>query len=127
MHDAALMGAFERISDLPRDRECFIDRDRTLRDPIRESRTLDELHDQEGTGLAFFDAMNVRDIRMVERGENLRFAPKARQSIDIRCDGGKKNLDRDVAIQFRITGPIHLAHAAHADERSNVVASEPTT
>ena len=34
MDDALLVGGFERLGDLPRDREGLVDRDRTLRNPV---------------------------------------------------------------------------------------------
>jgi hypothetical protein len=34
MDDASLVRRFQRVCDLLRDRERFIERDRTLRDPI---------------------------------------------------------------------------------------------
>ena len=36
MNDPVIMRGLERFRDLPRDRECFIERDRAARDPLCE-------------------------------------------------------------------------------------------
>ena len=46
MDDALLVRALERVGDLPRDRQRVVERDRSLCDPIRQRRTLDELEDE---------------------------------------------------------------------------------
>ena len=46
MHDPLLMRGFERLGDLPRDGQRFIDRNRALRDSVGERRPLDQLHHQ---------------------------------------------------------------------------------
>ena len=48
-------------------------------DAIGQRRTVDVFEHQQGTRIALLDAVNLRDIRMVERGEHLRFAVEARQ------------------------------------------------
>ena len=42
MDDALLVRRLERFGDLPRDRQCLIDRNRALRDPVGERRPLDQ-------------------------------------------------------------------------------------
>ena len=44
MNDPLLVRGFERVRDLLRDRQGFVDRDRAARDPLREVLALDELH-----------------------------------------------------------------------------------
>ena len=61
---------------------------------------------------------------MIERGERLRFTLEARQAIRIVRKRFGQDLDRDVAIQFRIAGAVHLAHAAFADRRGHFVNAE---
>ena len=46
MNDAELVGGFERLGDLSRDRQRLVERNRTLRDAIGERRALDQLEDQ---------------------------------------------------------------------------------
>ena len=64
------------------------------------------------------------DVRMVQRGEHFRFALKASEPIVIRRDGRRQDLDRDLALQLGVGGPIHLAHAAFADLGGDFVDAE---
>jgi len=66
MDDALLVGGLERLGDLLRNGECLIDRDRPLRDPLREVLTLDQFHDERGQAVGLFEAVDLRDVRMVE-------------------------------------------------------------
>ena len=68
----------------------------------------------------FFEAVQLRDVRMVERRERARFAREARDAIGIARDGFRKNLQRDIAIEARVTRAIHLAHAAGAERREDL-------
>ena len=61
---------------------------------------------------------------MVQRREHLRFASKPRQTIRIESDVGWEQLERDLAIELRIAGAIHLAHAAGAEGTENLVRTE---
>ena len=49
---------------------------------------------------------------MIERGEHLRFSFESRHAIRIVGDRRQQDLDGDVAIELRIAGAIHRAHAA---------------
>ena len=130
MHDAALVRGFERVGDLARNRQRFVQRNGSLRDAIGERRAVDQFEDERpyvGRVLPFrpadhrrfFDPVDLRDVRMVERGQHLRLALKSRDAIGI----GRKELREyfygDIAIQPRIARTIHLAHAAGAEGGNN--------
>ena len=120
MHDAVLVRRFERFGNLTGNRQRFVNRDRSLRDAVCQRRAVDEL-EHEGP---LFEAVDLRDVRMVERRQHLRLALKARDAIGIGGKEIRKNLDGDVAAQPRITRSIHFAHAACADGGHNLVRSE---
>jgi hypothetical protein len=63
--------------------------------------------------------MNGGDVRVIERGQDLRFAIKALPPLHIVGDELRQDLDRDVALQSAVAGAIHLAHAAGADGAQN--------
>ena len=44
MNDALLVRGFERLGDLPRDRERLVERERPARDAVGERLALDQLH-----------------------------------------------------------------------------------
>ena len=73
----------------------------------------------------FLEAVDLRDVRMIERREHLRFALEPRQPIGIGRERVRQDLDRDVAIQLRVAGAIHLAHAAAPQERLDLADAEP--
>jgi hypothetical protein len=57
------------------DRQCLIERNGTACDPLRKILALDEFHRQRAHVFAVFEAVNLRDVRMVERRERLRPCP----------------------------------------------------
>ena len=61
---------------------------------------------------------------MVERGEHLRFAPEAREPLGVEGEVTGENFQCDVALQRAVARTIHLAHAARADRRDDVVRAE---
>jgi catechol 2,3-dioxygenase-like lactoylglutathione lyase family enzyme len=123
MHDAVLVRGFERFGDLLGHRQGFVQRKGSLRDALGERRAVDELQHQG----AIFDAVDLRDVRMVERGQHLRLALKSRNAIGIEGKQLRQNFDRDVAIQPRIARAIHLAHSAGTYQRQDFVRAETST
>src|SRR5437763_6695225 len=98
MNDAALMRRFEPARDLQRDWDRFVRRDRAPLEAMRKVFPVDELHDQGDRRVAsasftapvasafrrkIFDAINLRDVRMIERGQALGLARKPRQPLRI--------------------------------------------
>ena len=82
----------------------------TPRDAIGERRALDQLHHQRSRASGLLDAVNVGDVRMVERGKDLGFALKPREPVGVGRDRRRENFDRDLALQIgvgaRYTSPI---------------------
>ena len=74
-----------------------------------------------GPASAVFEAVNVRDVRMVERGQHLRFAAEARQPFGSAATAGSSTLIATSRLSFGVARAIHLAHAAAADQRPNVI------
>ncbi len=61
---------------------------------------------------------------MIERGQNLRLALEAGQPVAIEREELGEDLERDVAIERCVAGAIHLAHAARAERREDLVGTE---
>ena len=76
MDDALVVRGFERVGDLPRDAERLVERNRSLLDPLGQRRPFDQLHHQR----VLLDAVDRRDVRMIQRREHLRLAREARQA-----------------------------------------------
>jgi len=115
MDDALLVRRFEARRNLPRDRDGFVERQRTL-----QVGAFDQFHDER----ALLDAINRRDIGMIQRGQHLGFALESRHVLRIVGQGRGQDLDRDVAVQLGVVGAINLAHAAGAKRRHNFVRAE---
>jgi len=69
---------------------------------------------------AVLEAVDRRDIRMIQGGEHLRFSPETSESIGIGRERVREDLQRDVAIELRIAGAVDLAHATRADLRDDL-------
>ena len=63
-----------------------------------------------------FEAVNAADVRMIQRGEHLRFALEAREPLRINREGRRQDFDRDVAIQLRVARAIDFAHPADTEQ-----------
>ena len=65
MHDALLVSGFERIADLFRDVQRFVNRLRTTLQSVRERVTFDAFEHQKARTVCFFQAVDSCDIRMI--------------------------------------------------------------
>ena len=73
---------------------------------------LDQLHHQRGAVGCFFEAVDRRDVGVVEGRQHFGFALKARQAVRIARHRRGQHLDRHLAFQIRVGGLIDLPHAA---------------
>ena len=67
MGDGCLVARLERLSNLLRNGDGVLDRDRPLLDPLSECRSLDELENER----ARLEPEDARDVRTVQRREEL--------------------------------------------------------
>ena len=68
--------------------------------------------------------MDVRDVGVIQGGEDLCFTLEASEAIRIGGEGCWQDLKRDIPIQFRVARPIHLTHAARTDGSENLVGTK---
>ena len=127
MDDALFVCCVERLSDLFRDGQCVVERYGTLRDAVGQSRTLDQLHHQTVRGAGVFDAVDVRDIRMIQRREHLRLAVKPCEPLGIRRHDLREHLDGYVAIQLRVVRPVDLTHPSGAELGADFIRTDPSS
>ena len=73
------------------------------------------------TAARLLDAVNRRDIGMVQRGENFGLALKPCQTLRVLSQGSGQNLDRHLAIELRVSGAIYLAQPAGPDGRKDFI------
>ena len=64
---------------------------------------------------SFFQTVDLSDVRVVERGQNMGLTLEAGQSFGVAGQVIGQDLNGDLAIQFRVAGPVHHAHPAAAE------------
>ena len=124
MNDSAFMSGVERLRDLSRDRKRFVERDRFACDPIGERRPLDELQHQRRDPLAFLEAVDGGDIRVIERRNRLRLTLEPGDPLGVGEERLRQNLQRDIASEPRVAGAVAVAHPARASEADDLVRAE---
>ena len=124
MDDSRLMRCLQRLSDLLRNRQRLIQRDRALRDPVGEGRAFDQLQHQRPRPLGFLDAVDRGNVGVVEAGEDLRLPREPGEPVWISCEGVGEDLQRDLAVELGVGGLPDLAHAALPEQGGDVVVAD---
>ena len=122
--DALLVRGLERLGDLPGDGQRLVERQRAARERADEILALDELHDQRAHAVRLFEAVDRGDVRMMQLGEQLRFALEAGEALRVGGEGDREDLDRHLAPELGVGGAIDLAHAAFAQLGADLVGTE---
>ena len=93
--------------------------------PLAERLSIEQLHDREGEAVHHTELVDREDARVRQRRHGARLRLEALAQRGIGCDVRRHHLDRDVAIQTRITRAIHLSHAARRDGGDDLVLGKP--
>jgi len=93
-------------------------------DLLAQSLSVDILHPDEMHAFALADLVDVRDVRMIQRGGCHSFLIKAPHSILVRGEIGGQDFQCDLAMQTRVFRQIHLPIPPAPDLRADLVASE---
>src|SRR5688500_4337728 len=125
MDDPLVVRLLEGLGNLPRDHQRFINWQGALRHSVSERRPLDELENERHRPIRFLEAVNAADIRMIQRGKRSRLTLEPRGAFRVGNEQVRQDLDRDVAIELRIAGSIHLAHPARAYPRDLTMSIGP--
>ena len=124
MNDALLMCSFKRLGNLFGDGQRLIDRNRPLRDAVCERRPFDQLHDERLHAVRLLKAVDVGDVRMVQRGEDLRLSLESSESVRVRREGIGQHLQGIVPLEPRVMRSPDLAHAALANQGGDFIGAE---
>ena len=73
------------------------------------------------------EAVDLRDVRMVQRGESLRLAGEPRGTVGVAREEMREDLDRDLALQLRVARAIDLTHTSSAERRDDFVRTDPVS
>ena len=87
---------------------------RSLSDAIGECWAFDELHHERSDAIALFEAVDLRDVWMVQRRKQLRFTVKACKPVRVGRERLRQDLDGNLPFQSRVGRLVYLAHAAFA-------------
>ena len=71
-----------------------------------------------------FQPVDVRDIPMVERGEELRVALETSETVNVGGEELRQDFQRDVATELRVARAVDLAHPAGPEGGQNFVRTE---
>ncbi len=124
MDDPLLVRRLERLGDLLRDGQRFVERDRALRDALREVVAFDQLHHERQRAAGLLDGIDRGDVRMVQRRECLGFTLEARQAVEVRGKRLGQDLDGHLATERGVGRAPHLPHSAFAEGRGDLVDAE---
>ena len=86
MDDVVLVCELEGGGHLLRDLQCLRYPEWTGGETLVEILAIHQLHHERGRTAGFLEPMDVRDIRMIERRQQLGFALETRKSIRIGAD-----------------------------------------
>jgi len=65
------------------------------------------------------------DVGVVERREEPRLALEPREAVGVGGEGGREELERDVATEFGVARAVYLTHAPGADLVGHLVVCDP--
>ena len=114
MNDSLFVRGFERIRDLLRDRQGFVECNGSPRDALRQVVAFDQLHHEGGDVGCLLEAIDGPDVRTVESREHFGFALEARQTLRIGGHRRRQDLDRDGPLEIGVNCAINLTHATGA-------------
>src|SRR5579862_1577675 len=124
MDNALVMRGLKGVGHLTCDGQHIGHWHRPACDVRGEILTLHEFHHDGANILCFLEAVNVRDVRMVERGQGLGLAREPREAFRVVGKNARHDLDGNVSIELRVPGAIHLAHPASTDDTEDFVRAE---
>ena len=84
----------------------------------------DVLHHQEERGVVLAYLEDLADVGVIDRSHRHRFAAQALARGRVGGRLRRQQLDRYLTIERGVVGAVHLAHAARADRREDLVAAE---
>ena len=124
VYDTLLVRGLQCLGDLQRERECLGNRQRAGFEFLLERFALDQLHSEIQRALVFIEAVDRRDIGVIQRCEQLGLAFESREAVLVACERARQRLDRDFTAELRVRRTIHFAHAAGAERSRDLVRPE---
>ena len=115
------MRRFQGFGNLPGNGQCLVRPDRPLRDALGECRGLRPAPSRgRGTPSRPFEAIDLRDVGMIERGKRLRLPVEAGQPLGVMSESVGQNLDGDLTPKRGIERAIDFTHPARAERAARI-------
>ena len=124
MDDPLLVRRFERLHDLLRDGQRFVDRHGAASNPLGEILAFDQFHHEGLDAVCLLQPIEGRNVRMIQGGQCPGFARESGHAFGVGRECLRQNFDRHRALEPRIAGAIHLTHAARAEGGENFIRAE---
>ena len=121
MDDPRRVGGDEPLRDLAADGQRLFGAQRPPFQSGGEVLARHEFHGDEARVPDLSDVEDLRDVRVVERGEGLRLPLEAPQPLLVVRELLGQDLDRHLAFEARVLGPIDLAHASGPEGTDDLV------
>ncbi len=86
--------------------------------------TFDILHRYEGHAFRLVDLVDVRNVRVRERGRGLRFQDEAAHLAVVVSHLGREDFKGHSSFKFRVTREVNFAHSALPNLRADFVLGE---
>jgi hypothetical protein len=102
----------ERLRDLAGDLQGLADLQRSAGQQLPEGLARDELQDEEAMAVTLLEAVDGRDVGVVQRAEDSRLALEARHAVGIAGYRLGQDLECDLSGETGVAGPIDLAHSS---------------
>ena len=127
MDDAGLVSSGERVGDLDAVVERLIEWQLRTSQSRRKRLPVQEFHDEEIRPVLMADVVERADVRVRQRRDGAGLALKPLAGGRVVGQVRREHLDRDGAVQARISRAVDLPHAAGAGGADDFVRAEPDT
>jgi len=127
VHDALRVRGSQRVRHLGADRQQALDRQAALQEQRAQALAVDELHHDVVVGRRRPELVDRHDVRVIERGGGLGLELEPRHGTGVAGPGLGQRLERDVALQPRVTRAVDLAHAPGPEGLEDLVHSQASS
>src|SRR5262245_40802136 len=111
MHDRFFMRVLERLRDLQRSSQHLLDRQGACLYSILQCFAVNIFEDEGEPASRFLEAVNRRNVWMIERREDLGFTPESCEPFVVLHKHVGKNFECDISPELGIAGSIDLSHS----------------
>src|SRR5688572_14521196 len=95
-----------------------------LVDLVAKRLSIDVLHGDKLPALCLTNLIDMRDVWMVKAGGSLRLQVETAHTIFIGSELDRQELQRDIAVEFRVSCQVDFAHPSHTEQRAHLVMSD---